>query len=278
MSLAPHVKFVLTRTCAMAKNATLALCLLTLAACSYSPPTLSPEDMKGEAGARWQAFQSLSERPAAPFVLGGSLRFGVPDDTRRVTYLLWGNGGEPFRLDIQAGVGVTVAKAQVADGTLLLFLPQDNKAYNGTDHPDKALTRIGIPLPLSLRQLSDFLLGHYAQTLDNPKVIDYKPAPRGDGIVYTILTSAGISDLELSPQGLPLSWNLPARWKVTFDYDENLLPRKLEAERLEGRSVPTDLSGYRAILLIKNRQVPPPFPPSELQLALPAGVYPQSLD
>lgn len=264
----------------ISKSMALCLCLLTLSACADRAQPLTPEQMEGEASVRWQAFQSLSERDNAPFVLSGSLRFGVPDDTRRVTYLLWGNGGEPFRLDIQAGVGATAAKAQVSDGTLLLYLPQDNKAYSGTDHPDKALTRIGMPLPLSLRQLSDFLDGRYRSALGQPQVLAYRPAPRGDGIIYTIISPAitGKSELELSAQGLPVAWNLPSSWKVNLDYDDNLLPRKLEAELPDGRGVRSDLAGYKVILLIKNRQTPAPFPSHELELLLPSGVSPQSLD
>ncbi len=257
-----------------------AVCMAGLTACS-GRTALPPPVPEGEAERRWQAFEALSERPAAPSVLSGSLRFGPINDTRRVTYLLWSNGRPPIRLDVQAGVGATVAKALAANGRVLLFLPEDNKAYMGADEPDKALRSLGLPLPLGLADMTAFLGGRYAEALGNPQVERYHAsADDAENVVYIVRSEQGKSEVTLSPQALPVRWKQRPGWDVHMDFDEvTRLPRKVEGVLSGGSgTVRPEGDAYRMVLLLKERRQPERFPSGELQLALPSGVIPRSLD
>lgn len=255
------------------------LCLACLSACSSR--TALPPVPESEAQDRWQAFQALSGRQAEPSVLTGSLRFGSVTDTRRVTYLLWSNGRPPIRLDVQAGVGATVAKALAANGQILFFLPEEARAYTGTDDPDEALRSLGLPLPLGLADMAAFLDGHYAEALENPQVENYHAsAGNAENVVYQIRSIRGRSEVTLSPQALPVRWKQSPGWDVRVDFDEHThLPRKVEGLLPGGNgTVRSEEDAYRIVLLIKERRSSGRFSPEELQLLLPAEVIPRSLD
>lgn len=253
------------------------VCLLALTACGGH--RISPLAPESEADIRWKSFQALSDKPLAPAVLSGSLRFGPTDDTRRVTYLLWGNGGDPLRLDVQAGVGTTVAKIRVSGGEVLAYLPEEGKAYSGQDAPDKALRAMGLPLPLGLADMAAFLEGRYVRALGNPQPEGFQASADGDGIVYRVRTAHGTSELTLSPQALPVRWKLPHGWDVSIAYDDaTQLPRKVEGVLPGGASARPEKDNYRLVLLIKDRQQPLGFPVGDLELNLPAGTIARSLD
>lgn len=256
-----------------------ALCLACLSACSGR--TTLPPVPQGEAESRWRAFEALSLRPAEASVLSGSLRFGPVSDTRRVTYLLWSNGRPPIRLDIQAGVGTTVAKVLAAGDQVLLFLPQDSKAFTGTDDPDKALRSLGLPLPLGLADMAAFLDGRYTEAMGNPRVEEYHAAADNpEHVIYRVRSRRGRSEVTLSPQALPVRWKQIPGWDVRLDFDDHTrLPRKVEG-LLPGGSgtVRPEEDACRIVLLIKERRQPERFSAEELQLALPDGVIPRSLD
>lgn len=254
-----------------------ALCLACLSACSGR--SALPPVPQSEAEARWQAFNALSSRPAGASVLSGSLRFGPVNDTRRVTYLLWSNGRPPIRLDVQAGVGRTVAKVLADSDQVLLFLPEDSKAYTGTDDPDKALRSLGLPLPLGLADMAAFLDGSYAEAMGNPDVEGYHAATDNpQHVVYRVISSQGRGEVTLSPQALPVRWQRSSGWDVRLDFDEHTrLPRRVEGV-LPGGVGTVREDAYRIVLLIKERRQPERFSAEELQLVLPYGVIPRSLD
>jgi outer membrane biogenesis lipoprotein LolB len=224
-----------------------ALVLASLAAsCTPGPPRLE----EGEAALRWQSFAKTAA-PSGSSVLGGSLRFGPDNDTRRVTYLLWGNADGPLRLDVQAGAGVVVARARMEEGAVLIHFPQEGKAYIGADAPDKALRALGIPLPLSLAELNAFLQGRYGEALGGPSPESSRPAAQGTGIVYAVRGPRGQSLLELSPEALPVGWSVPRAWSVTVRFD----PATRLPVRIDG-VLPAefpDADAYRLVLLIKER-------------------------
>jgi len=240
-----------------------------------APDTPLTDQNSAEALTRWQKFETLSLRAEKPSLLGGSLRFGTPQKTRRVTWLLWSNGQPPLRMDIQAGVAGTVARVLVTDGSVLVHALEENRAYTGTDAPDKALRRLGIPLPLSLESMNYFLQGHMAQALGNPRPQSFRPADVGSGIVYNLGDKQG--ELELDPAGLPVRWTLPRSWDVTVHFDNAGYPRRVEGNA-RSPGLPEDQKEYRVILLVNKRQTSETFTPRELELALPPGIHIQSLD
>ncbi len=246
-------------------------CCALAVACASKPTPPPPLSEAGEA--RWQALLAHNPQPA-PSVVNGSLRFGPADDTRRVTFLWWNNGVPPLRLDVQAGVGATIARVHVEDDMVLVYLPQDKKAYVEADAPGKTLRSLGIPLPLSLGQLNDFFNGRYNDALGRPSVISSRPSTQNSAqVVYTIRSARGQTELDVSPDGLPVRW-AGEGWNLSIAYGQEGLPN-----RLEGRIAATTAKPeQRFVLLIKERQSAKTFSAADLNFQLPEDTPVYSLD
>lgn len=248
----------------MKKFALLCVALL-LCACARQPS--APGTPMGEAGegpARlWQAYADAGAAPEAPYRLQLSLRFGEEGNTRRVTALLWGNGGRELRLDVMAGVGTVVAKILEDGEHFLVYAPLENKAYfhQGATSP---LLKIGVPVPFGLARLTALLTGHYAGAFGDAYA---EASPLSDGMARYQLEGKPGGRLTLDAAGLPVAWR-EARadgWRMEIVYDEGSppLPRRLSLSHAKGQ---------RAILLVKERESPPsPFTEEQMRLTLPEG-------
>ena len=253
--------------------------------------------LEGEAASRWQTFVERSGRPATYDVLSGSLRFGPADDTRRVTYLLWSGrpidpalseeehepagletaeSGMPdderiIRLEVNAGVGANVAKALFENGRMLLVLPRDEKAYVGMESTDNLRRLLGLPLPLRMSRLNDFLAGRYLAALDSPSPERYLSGNDGN-IVYSYRRDGRRYELELNAEALPVRWSADGRWTLDMDYDDNALPRRLDGT-MEAENGP-----LRMVLLVKGREPSDKLSEGHLELEVPAAFPVYSLD
>ena len=276
----------------------LGLVLMTvLSGCGPKGMPLAPDS---DAATRWQTFVQRSSRPAAYDVLSGSLRFGPTNDTRRVTYLLWSSstggpsvlndeGHEPagldaselnagfsddertIRLEVNAGVGANVAKAVFENGQMLLVLPRDQKAYAGAETPETLRRLLGLPLPMRMNRLNDFLAGRYPSALDVPAPERYLTG--GDGnIIYSYRVHGRSCELELNADALPVRWSIDGRWSLDIAFDDKGLPR-----RLDGR-MESDGSEMRMVLLVKERRPAGSLPDTSMQLDVPANFAVYSLD
>ncbi|MDE5879291.1 MAG: hypothetical protein K2G99_04610, partial [Desulfovibrio sp.] len=146
----------------MKKLALLCMALLLCACARQTPGPGMPQGEDAKAlGERWQAYTKAGAGAEAPYRLQLSLRFGEEGNTRRVTALLWGNGGRELRLDVMAGVGTVVAKILEDGEHFLVYAPLENKAYfhQGAASP---LLKVGVPVPFGLARLTALLTGHYA--------------------------------------------------------------------------------------------------------------------
>lgn len=240
--------------------------LLVLSACAKKavPPEEMADDELKRAWTRME--EASSAAPDDPYRMQLSLRFGEAGDTRRVTAILWGNDAKNLRLDVMAGVGVTVAKIWDHGDDFLLYAPRENKAYfhKGVNKP---LLRIGTPLPLDLPRLTALLNGHFANVFGanyaEAKLVDGKPTYALDGPVS--------GDLALNENGLPEEWRQGGDgWDVTLTYGDDNMPRGLKF---------ASESGKRAILLVKERETPKEaFSADQLELSVPedASVQPLS--
>lgn len=240
----------------------LAICLC---ACAKKP--VAPE--QGADAALENAWTRMQEAgdsaPEKPYRLQLSLRFGEEGDTRRVTAILWGNDPANLRLDVMAGVGVTVAKIWDHGDKFVLYAPRENKAYyhEGTNKP---LLRIGAPLPLDLPALTAFLNGRYGEVFGRK----YALAKWEDGKAAYELDGPVTGEIILGENDLPEEW-IQSRdgWRMTAAYDDDKLPRSLKF---------TQASGKRAILLVKERETPAePFAPDQLELSVPDDATVQPL-
>ena len=242
------------------------LCLaLLLCACAKQPTTPgTPGSEGGEVSARlWQAYAKAGVGAEAPYRLQLSLRFGEEGNTRRVTALLWGNGGRELRLDVMAGVGTVVAKILEDGEHFLVYAPLENKAYfhQGATSP---LLKVGVPVPFGLARLTALLTGHYAGAFG----VAYSEASMlADGMAQYALEGKPGGFLTLDARGLPVAWREGKAdgWRMEIVYDEATppLPRRLSL---------THAKGQRAILLVKEREMPgAPFTAEQLRLTLPEG-------
>lgn len=256
------------------RAAKLCVVLFALGACAplstpFTPRVPAPDD---QAQQRWELFEQSAlarEQKPAPFRMSGSLRFGLPDNTQRVTYMLWGNAS-PVRLDITAGMGTTAAKVRAHNGFLLAFIPSENKAYIMEDAPGEAFNALGLPLPLGLDNLTKLLQGFFMQALGRPEASHPFLAEDGQGIIYQLQGGNVDGELELQPNGLPSRWSSPDGWNVQLSYAEGTaLPTKLEGV------LPT---GYKMTLLIKERQYPQQFSAEQTGLLIPSSVPVYSIE
>lgn len=242
--------------------------LLSLAACAPLQPDALPGGEE-DGRKRWNAFLALRGQEG-PSLAEGSLRFGESGNTHRVTWLLWGNDAGQLRFDIQAGIGNTLAKARLSGGDLLLYLPGDNRALQGTDAPDGILRRIGLDLPLSLHELYAVIQGDFSAALNHPRVLSSRNLESGNLELELGTESPSMPRviLELDKRNFPVRWKIPHAWDIRVGYGEDHLPQRIDGTRQ------TRMSGeeYRLILLIKTRQLKEGFPEKELDLSLPANV------
>ncbi len=268
-----------------------------LSGCGPKGMPIAPES---DAAARWQAFVERSARPASYDVISGSLRFGPVNDTRRVTYLLWSadtgapsllddQGHEPaglesadfkanspddartIRLEVNAGVGANVAKAVFENGQMLLVLPRDQKAYAGAETPETLRRLLGLPLPMRMTRLNDFLAGRYLSALDVPTPERYVTG--GDGsIIYRYRRDGQDCELELNAEALPVRLSMGKRWTLTMAYDDRDLPRRLDG------NTESDGKDMRMVLLVKERRPADTLSDNGMQLSVPDNFAVYSLD
>ena len=208
---------------------------------------------------RWQTFTARTT-PSAPYRMQMSLRFGTEGDTRRVTAIFWGNSARELRLDVMAGVGVTVAKILEDGQHFLVYSPRENKAYfhQGANKP---LLRVGVPIPFNLEHLADLLNGRYAQTFGS----EYGKAflANNGTACYDLQGQLG-GRLALDAQGLPVSWQEQPEgqgWRMDIVYGDEAIP-------LPHRLNLVHSNGKRAVVLVKEREKPAALFTRD-QLALP---------
>ena len=257
------------------------VCVIILFALSACGPKQTVLIQDTEAEVRWRTFEELSSKEPVYDVLSGSLRFGPASDTRRVTYLLWSglsererasqDGERTIRLEVSAGLGVTIAKALFIDGRMVIIIPQEKNAYLGQETAQNIAVLLGLPLPMSMQRLNDFLAGRYLSALDATAPGLYETKDGGD-IVYRYETNGLPAELTLNAQALPIRWKLAGHWDLTIGYDEALRPYKLD-----GRMQSTQ-GELRMVLLVKERRLETELSASSLMLDIPADFRVYDLD
>jgi len=234
---------------------TIAVLLLALAfGCAPKQPEAPLFDSSGPA---WEAFrQSYCATPQEPgMMIKASLYYTreVPDkrsDRTRVS--IWGDFDGPVRLDVSAAFGKIVAMIREDADGLLVFYPTESKAYAHAD-PVLGATRLGIPFPFSLEELSRVIMGDFSGIVP----ADYVEAkPEGGQFTYSL--KGGIaSSVTLDGNGRPiiiegeaLSRYVGARkWRLVLDNftdDTTPLPDVLTL---------TMDNGEQGVLRIKSREL-----------------------
>lgn len=232
----------------------LMILLLMLPGCAGKRPA-TPVDPSA-ASAAWQGMQANFAKAPAPFRDNLSLRFGQEGNTRRVTALLWGNGDRTLRLDVQAGIGATIAKIAQKDHHFLVYTPMEQKAYfhEGANSP---LLKIGVPLPLDLFGLDALLHGRLTTVFGST----YTAVTRdGDDLAFQCEGGMG-GTLVLASDGRPLRW-FNDTWRMELTLDEHNSVQRVNL---------VTVRGDRAIVLVKSREAVPAFTAAQMRLELPEG-------
>lgn len=231
-----------------------ALCLLILmlsfAACA---PRQAPVD-PAMAGKVWQAMLAKSSTQKAPYLDNMSLRFGTEGNTRRVLAILWGNGGDDLRLDVQAGVGASVAMVRQQGSHFLLYAPTEQKAFfhEGATSP---LLKLGLPLPFDLFKLEALLHNRWTEVFGST---GSGGASHKLGIAYTL--EEGIhGTLVLDAAGMPAKWS-NENWSIGFAFNDDDTLKRLDL---------ANKKGDKGILLLRGQEHPAPFSDDKMLLELP---------
>ena len=247
--------------------------LLTSVACAGKEAVLHPPTA-GDAGQAWDNF--TASRPlTGPFRVSATLRYETPsDENTRVSALMWGNGSlqnpHPLRLDLQASLGITVAKVREDAASFVAYSPDEKTAY-GSEGPNRALTSFGMPIPVSLGELSRLLNGQ-AVTLFAPPTTSAGTPPRtfaltNRGITFPVPDANLPGIIELSANGTLLSWRGTGGngWVMEFvmAQDNPLVPDRLTISHP---------AGYKATITVKKlERLAAPFKKDQLALTLPDG-------
>ncbi|MDR2489533.1 MAG: hypothetical protein LBD42_08605 [Desulfovibrio sp.] len=260
------------------------------AACSFRQKDFLPESDAGAASdntavriwQRYTARDAAAEKISGPFRISANLRYtNASGENTRVSSLLWSNGKvdspHPLRLDILAGIGAVAAKIREDDDSFIAFSPDEKIAYTRA-RDNRALLSFGVPIPLSLGDLTLLLTGRGGR-LFLPAGIrtDSGVPPEHDltdgGARYTIVGAPLSGMLELSDTGVPIAWREQKQsgWSLAIEPDDinPLLPRKLSISHPKG---------YSALIVVKDiSRVSPPYTDAQLEITLPPGTETKSL-
>lgn len=268
------------------------LLLLFCSACSLHQrgPKLAPGDSKPESGDKavqiWQRYTAraaAAEGMTGPFRIAANLRYtAASGESTRVSSLLWGNGKVaspyPLRLDLLAGVGTVVAKIREDSGDFVAFSPDEKTAYTHA-RGDRTLVSFGVPIPLTLGDLTLLLTGRGGQLfLPTGTRTDSGVPPEHtlteNGASYLISGAPLPGILELSATGAPIAWREQQKdgWSISLEPGEEnpLQPQKLRISHPKG---------YSALIVVKDiSRVSPPYTEAQMDLALPPGTATKPLE
>lgn len=199
----------------------------------------------------------LNEDQEKPYRLNLSARFGAPNDSRRMTALLWGNTTETIRLDVLAGVGAVVAKIYQDPKRFLLYTPMEKKAYF-SEGSEKPRLKLGIPLPISLQNMADLLTNHPSRVFGER----YAACEEDKMGMRYALTNSLQGVLTLDDEGRAVFWReRGAGWTMRIEYKDNF-PQKLTL---------TNAKNEQAILTVREHHTVAPYGEENLTLSLPEG-------
>ena len=234
----------------------------------------------------WQRYTAralAAENMSGPFRVSANLRYtSASGESTRVSSLLWGNGKAdspyPLRLDLLAGVGAVVAKIREDSGNFIAFAPDEKTAYTHA-RDDRTLVSFGVPIPLTLGDLTLLLTGQGGRLFlpstirtDSGAPAEHKLTENGASYVVTGANLSGV--LELSSTGVPIAWRELRQdgWSISIEPGEEnpLHPRRLRISHPQG---------YSAIIVVREiSRVSPPYTAEQMDLTLPPGTATKPLE
>jgi hypothetical protein len=214
------------------------LVLLLLASCAPGTVTTAPQGPSAQDV--WTRFHQSStssgrEQALDAFGVRASLNIATPERSSRVVFRFWGNLDGALRVDLEAGVGASLAMWREGEDGFLAYVPERRTAYTHADSR-AAMAAFGLPLPLNMRELALVVTGRLDQWA--PREYDKAVPGPEDGYAYRIRRAGQVYTLFLDRAGRPLELvqNPPgdaAAWRMAF---LSLAPaRELGADAASGR-------------------------------------------
>ncbi|WBF68206.1 hypothetical protein LN040_03625 [Desulfovibrio subterraneus] len=241
------------------------------------PAHITDPAVQTKAQELWERYVADAEtraEQAGPFRINASLRYSTPDSGHRLVLRAWGNGIAPVRMDIEAGVGKTLALIRQDTHSFIAYDPREGRAFVN-NNSGSALLRLGLPVPFGISDLGHLMAGRFTKVFPE-KYLYVDLVPEG-GFAYTLSAVSHEHDgseavegvLKLSPEGRPTEWSVGTGDKRmvlsmnNFDETDPTLPGKFSI------ALGTDRT---AVLLIKERTpLDEPFAAQQLKLDLPEG-------
>ncbi len=265
-----------------ASLALVCLCLALATGCDKQPRLQEPGEKpaSAEGKARWQAFENNARQQdaqAKAFRLHLSLTYTVPGsaENRRITAIMWGNSPKVTRLDVNAGVGVLLARLRDGDEGLTIHSVGDKKAWQYSGHA-KAMLNIGVPVPLSLPDMAALLLGRFSLLLPQSSFTDVTSGPKGL-MRYALENQYKITAISLDAKGLVRHIQFTAigstqAWQMDIDYDsgERPLPQTLRLQHPNGSSATVYVQARHVIV--------PAFGEAQMLLRIPPEITVEALE
>jgi hypothetical protein len=234
--------------------------------------------------AAWSAFrQHYCARPGGKGLrVRASLYYSRTKPTRRTNRTLislWGDFDGPMRLDVSASIGTLLAHIREDKAGLLVFYPEDRKAYA---HKNSVLgaTRLGMPFPFSLSELGHALAGDFSRLAPRRYA---KAEVEGEDYAY-VFAGRLVRRLVLDRLGRPVrlegvtsrSPENARQWVFTVDRYEDAPPGQVP---LPDKLTLSMDNGERGVLHIKSRELMlAAWPARSLALELPEDIVPIRLD
>lgn len=213
----------------------------------------------------WSDFEhNFASRGDLPFWIKASLNFSGPERSHRSTFEFWGHTGLPLRLNLMAGIGVTVSLWRIDENGLLAYYPRQEVAYLGPDS-SQGLKYLGFPCPLSMQGLANILTGQAASSLPS----SYKSAAlKADRRTeYQFSGHSRIQSLILDDRGriTSIAGETPYSWSLEVDdYELRHKTPIARSYRLQTEQ------GHKAVVRIKEvRFRSQPWPEKAMSLPLP---------
>jgi outer membrane biogenesis lipoprotein LolB len=215
----------------------------------------------------WANFKhTFASRPDTYFWLKSSLNYSGPKESHRSTFELWGDSDLPLRLDLKAGLGITISLWRIGKHQVVIYFPSQEIAYTTTSSI-QGLKSLGLYSPLNLQELAVLITGQGATVLPNAYT-RAKQQEQGQ-VIFTFTGQNKVQSVILDPQGRirSLSGQNPYPWTLKVeDYEmENTiaLPRTLRLQSAAGHTIVLRVKNFRFRSL--------PWPEKALSLPLPEG-------
>jgi hypothetical protein len=207
-----------------------------------------------------------ASREKAPFWLKASLNYSGPKTGQRSTLELWGSPGLPLRMDLKAGLGITVSMLRIAEDEVLAYYPRRETAYTARSSR-QALKALAFACPLGLQDLALILTGQAAAAL--PPSYAQAEAGADGGTTFGFAASGPVQSMRVDRQGriISMSGQRPYPWTLQVDDYEQINGRPATAHSYR---LKTDT--HTALLRIKELRFRSfPWPENALSLPLPEG-------